>query len=200
LDEALTQELIGERDGLLREIDAAFDGVSREGGVSWSESRVLDDQGTPAERAAARSRDREEDWRQLVDDPGWVVDPGSGGFYFLDPIGFRYYLPAAMVRCVVSGQDEGVLPHLTVYPGQSSRPPLAQWSRLDMRQRRCVARFLRYMHLAAVHSYRDFRADWWDPAFEKQGLVWDTSWSEQAEWEGWSTALDGYWGRIDQVE
>jgi hypothetical protein len=88
-------DLEAEREALIAEIYAAFKDVSREGGVSWSETYVLDFYGTPEERAEARDRDRDWSWTDLVDDPDWQIGQGSGGLTFLDAIGFRYYLPHA---------------------------------------------------------------------------------------------------------
>ncbi|CAN5844948.1 hypothetical protein BH11PLA1_BH11PLA1_14160 [soil metagenome] len=76
---------------LISEIACAFTGASRAGGISWSESCAID---FHTSRAAARDLDKDTCWQSLIDAPGW---PASGGtFVFLDPIGFRYYFPAAM--------------------------------------------------------------------------------------------------------
>src|SRR4051812_779232 len=56
------------------EIRIAFRGLSRDGGVSWSESVELDLHKTPDEQAAARARDVEAHWEDLVDDLTWRHD------------------------------------------------------------------------------------------------------------------------------
>jgi len=86
------------------EIYESFADVGREGGVSWSETVVLDDRGTDEERAEARAQDTETSWQELIDDSEWQPEL-SFDWYFLDAIGFRYYLPAAMIRCVRSGYN-----------------------------------------------------------------------------------------------
>jgi hypothetical protein len=93
---------------LLKEIYRVFANVDKVGGVSWSESVVVNDNGSPEKRALARSKDAEIGWQGLVDDESWISDVGVGGWNFLDSIGFRYYLPTAMVRCVRSGSSEGI--------------------------------------------------------------------------------------------
>lgn len=98
-------EMVEERAALIAEIHAAFEGVMREGGVSWSESEVVDDFGTDEERAAARAEDTDRCWTELAYDADWNIGPASGGWSFLDPIGFQYYLPAAMIRRLVFGAD-----------------------------------------------------------------------------------------------
>jgi hypothetical protein len=91
-------ELDQSRDEVIQEIYVAFKGVTREGGVSWSETLVIDSDGTMDQRLFERERDTEQSWEDLVDDPTWNADIGIGGFSFLDPIGFRYYIAPAMVR------------------------------------------------------------------------------------------------------
>lgn len=134
-----------ERLELEAKIEEAFRGVQRVG-VSWSEARVIDNYGTDAERFAARSRDMEAGWCDLVDDPNWVSEPGIGGWSFLDAGGFRYYLPAVMIRSLRSGFDEGITSHLTLPTFGGTRSyVLEQWSLLDHQQRVSIKHFLRYM-------------------------------------------------------
>jgi hypothetical protein len=167
------EEIDRERTLLTAEIHAAFKDVSREGGVSWSESEVIDGYGTDEEQAAARAQDKDTSWTQLVDDQNWNSEPGIGGFSFMDAIGYRYYLPAAMIRCIRSGYDEGIQFHLTIGDrGQELRDyNIGQLAALDPRQRQCVARFLRYM--IAVSAVRE---------------------DDQYEAKAWLAALDSYWG------
>ena len=153
-DQTMPESLQSNRDALVEEIDAAFANVSRSGGVSWSETRVLDMYGSDDERNAARGQDTDRSWSELVDDPQWNAT-GIGGFSFLDPIGRRYYLPAAMIRTIRDEWNDDLSFHLTMQPNHAKpkhrlRPGnhfLEKWSLLDARQRRCVARFIRYMIL-----------------------------------------------------
>ena len=78
---------------LIEEIIAAFDGVSRKGGVSMSEAAVIDDYGNAGERYMARQEDKDTRWEEITIEQlenGW-------GLIFLDAIGFRYYLPACLL-------------------------------------------------------------------------------------------------------
>ena len=78
---------------LIEEIIAAFDGVSREGGVSLSEAKVIDDYGSEQKRAAARLSDTDTRWQDVPDE-----DVRSyWDLHFFDPIGFRYYLPCFLL-------------------------------------------------------------------------------------------------------
>jgi len=163
-----------ERVELLANIDVAFAGAGRAGGVSWSEALVIDDYGTDEERVAARSSDRERSWKDLVDDPEWNPDSGMGGFSFLDAVGLRYYFAPAMVRCVRSGEDEASCAfHLTLGKDDLRDYSLSQWSALNLAQRLCIARFLRYMAAASAHPV--------DAQSWKAPL--DSSWRDHAEEE-----------------
>jgi len=196
--EDLSPELAEEREELCREIHGAFGGVSREGGESWRSSMLMDQYGRIDGTPLFTDRDR--NWHELVADPEWVVDPGIGGFAFLDAIAFRYYLPAALMRCVLSGADEGVLFHLTLDAERRPDRRLEKWSRLDERQKRCVARFLRYMRAREVERDGQFRSqppDWWDPAYEAQGVPWNPAWAGRPSDEGWRQALESYWDRFE---
>jgi len=87
--------LQAERKALINEIHAAFDGVTREGGVSWSETKLLDDWGESKGRAGAeaRAKDTDQSWAELTVSEQWSAGVGVGGWSFLDPIAMRYYLP-----------------------------------------------------------------------------------------------------------
>jgi len=82
------------KQALIEEITTAFDGVSREGGVSLSEAWVIDDYGSDEERAKARKQDTETSWQEVSDKD---IAHGYSCLCFLDEIGFRYYIPAYIV-------------------------------------------------------------------------------------------------------
>src|SRR5687767_9365526 len=106
-----------EQQAVEAQIRAAFRGVTRDGGISWSESVVLDCFGSERAQEQARAEDTERCWEDLVDDPSWRHEVGAGGFPFLDPIGFRYYIAPAMIRCIRAGGGEWISYALTVDGG-----------------------------------------------------------------------------------
>ena len=154
-----------ERAALISHIEAAFRHVSREGGVSWSEADVIDDCGDDEERANARRADRDGHWMQLVDDPAWALSVMGGGFAFLDAIGFRYYLPAAMVRCLYTHEhqkptddcSECVMRALQVVTDSERE----RCSLLDLEQRRVIHRFIEYMEARDRAHGDEFGNDEW---------------------------------------
>jgi hypothetical protein len=137
-------DLVSERERLVAEIHEAFAGVTREGGVSWSEGFARDGYRSEVECIEARRRDKDQSWVDLLDDEKWQPNI-IGAWAFLDPIGFRYYLPAAMIRSIRLGYDDGVEFHLMLEPGDPCKHMSEKWPLLDDRQRRCISRFLRYM-------------------------------------------------------
>ncbi|NJN22395.1 MAG: hypothetical protein HC812_15930 [Leptolyngbya sp. RL_3_1] len=81
------------RDRLIRAIEQAFGDVKRLDGITLHEAMVLDDYGSTQEQAAARLLDPEDRWQAVSDQT--LVDCYSA-LSFLDPPGFRFYLPAFM--------------------------------------------------------------------------------------------------------
>ncbi|MBX3381197.1 MAG: hypothetical protein KF805_13970 [Phycisphaeraceae bacterium] len=131
---------------LIAEVYAAFEGVSREGGVSWSQAYVVDNYGDENSYAAAGQEDVDNQWEELVSDESWLADGIGGGFAFLDPIGFRYYLPAAMIRELNEHASSGIERYLNLPPrGAKGRDShLKQRALLNERQGRCTAAFVRF--------------------------------------------------------
>jgi len=152
-----------------QQIRRAFRGVTRAGGVSWSESVVIDNHGSEAEAAAAREQDTEQSWEDLVDDPNWIEDPGIGGFNFLDPIGFAYYIAPAMIRSARRGHGEFVGYALHI-DGEFKRELV---SRLSPAQRHATARFVRFM--IAVHQAigDHLYGETWKDAYKAYWKLWD---------------------------
>lgn len=142
------ERLIDEQREVEAQIREAFRGVSRAGGISWSESVVIDSLGSERERAAAREADREASWEELVDDPAWIEEPALGGFNFLDSVGYAYYVAPAMIRCARRGWGEFVCQALTI-SGEYSHD-LARL--ITPKQAAAIARFLRFM--IAWHNAR----------------------------------------------
>lgn len=79
---------------LIEEITVAFDGISREDGVTLHEATVIDNYGSSAERAKARAQDTEDKWQDV---PEADIRFTDAVLSFLDPKGFHYYIPAYMV-------------------------------------------------------------------------------------------------------
>jgi hypothetical protein len=133
------------------EIEVAFAGVRRTG-ISWSETMVIDLQYV-SECRAERRKDQESSWRQLVDDPNWDEFPGIGGFPFLDPLGVRYYFPAALLRCLRPGEDGWLVrSYLTLDDVDDPddhkgfiRNFLERWSALNLPQRQSIRSFIVFM-------------------------------------------------------
>jgi hypothetical protein len=147
----------------------AFHGVTREGGISWSETEFIDRWGERHKRAAARAKDVEACWEELVEDPAWDHEVTIGGFNFLDAIGFRYYIAPALVRCVRSGGGEFTSYALKI----ETEHQRGIVSLLDERQQRAVARCVRLM--IDMHEAE----------------------SDETYGAAWKAASRTYWGRFE---
>jgi hypothetical protein len=79
-------------DDIVRAIEVAFAGVPR-GRVTLHEAEVIDGYGTAEERQQARELDPEQDWRDV---PGASIEECPDALSYLDPEGWRFYLPAYM--------------------------------------------------------------------------------------------------------
>lgn len=132
------------REALIREIYTAFAGVSREGGVSWSEAYVIDMNGEEGERRIDRAQDKDTRWEELVDNSDWDMERGIGGWSFLDPIGFRYYLPAAMIRLLRDNEEFMFADRMTLSKWWLRQHTLEQWSALTLPQQLCIKHTLQY--------------------------------------------------------
>ncbi len=164
-----------ERDAIIAEIYAAWKGVTREGGVSWSEAKAIDSDSSNEERAAARASDTESHWEELVDDPNWYHTM-LGGYCFLDAIGFRYYIAPELARCVRSTNkvqfcDSPLQFWLELDVRQSPDGPPKQWQFVNARQRTCIARSLRFI----------------------------ASNSQEVDAEGWWRTYSSYWKHFDTI-
>ncbi|MBX3390414.1 MAG: hypothetical protein KF691_13270 [Phycisphaeraceae bacterium] len=130
------------KQALIAEVYAAFEGVTREGGISWSQA-MLHDHGvrpyTPREYREAGERDREKKWEELVDSEKWKPRPSWGGFSFLDAIGFRYYVAPAMIRMMTDADAE------MLSPLDFEHEILGRFAMLNGRQSRCIATYLEWM-------------------------------------------------------
>jgi hypothetical protein len=141
--DSLPEFMREERDAIIAEAYAAWKGVTREGGVSWTETTVIDDNGEMEERLAARESDIEESWEGLVTRSDWPGEDGAS-FGLLDPIGFRYYVAPALIR-TLEGEEIGLRFYLTIELDDHREYHLEKWSLLDDRQRTCIARAIRLM-------------------------------------------------------
>lgn len=165
-----------EKDALIAEITAAFDGVQREEGVSLREGEVLDEYGDAEQLAAARALDTDTRWQDVSDDDLWKYNIS---LTYFDAKGFRYYLPAYMTYDIRHwGQDKFdgfVLPYLILTrltkTGRYSFT-MERFSLITPPQGKAICSFLLFL---VQHGYSfvdapDALAEYWnrylDPAAE----------------------------------
>jgi hypothetical protein len=91
---AMSDEVKRTAELIVGEIRRAFSDVSRADGVTLQEALVIDNYGSVSERSAARELDTDCRWEDV---PDRLIEENDSALCFLDPMGFRYYLPAYMV-------------------------------------------------------------------------------------------------------
>jgi hypothetical protein len=141
-----------ERDALIAEITAAFDGISREDGMTLHEAEAVDDRKSDEESRAARRLDTDQHWQEVPDKD---ISACCSALSFLDAKGFRYYLPAFMVYGLKNwGNDPNDILHSCGYhllhePQKSLRKsePASVASKYDFNDAQCrvIARFLGFV-------------------------------------------------------
>lgn len=133
---------------IIKSIQDAFRDVTREGGISLHEAGVIDDYGTFEERKAARQLDLDKHWSEIKDEDIEKHDV----LCFMDPIGFRYHVPAYMIWALKHlRKTDSLVIDTTIYSfALGSDEESRQWYQerfnlLDKKQRKAVALFLEYM-------------------------------------------------------
>lgn len=179
----LPAHLKAEQAAVEAQIRAAFAGVTREDGFSWTQAEVIDRYGDDQAMRDALAGDTEQSWEELVDNPSWDDTGGVGGFCFLDPIGYRYYLAPAMIRHVRGTSGSSLQHNLTIHDKHQRR----HVSLLTPPQCEAVARFIRFK----------IARDQWtiDQINAVCGAGEPDDWSFLTS--DWQEAYDSHWKRFD---
>ena len=132
------------RDDLIKQIEAAFEGVTLGQGVSLHETIVIDDYGSQAQRAAARKNDELHDWKKVLADPRFPKVHGVGGLSFYDSEGLRFHLPAYLLLAL-SPVYEDVTESLMFTLTSCNDYNKSRFAILNEAQRQAVRNFLLYL-------------------------------------------------------
>lgn len=199
---------------LIEEITAAFNGVSREDGVSLHEATVIDDYGSLEERAAARTQDTEEKWQDVPENDIRFTDAVLS---FLDPKGFHYYIPAYVVWYLrnIDNEDpdywsntfDSVIFHLAAgFHGKVDDYYLSRFELLTPEQAKAIAHFLVFeaeREEAAQIEYKQLRQESMSKEGFSQAEI-DAVWQEAEQFRkehdmpdnDARRALERYWGQF----
>lgn len=183
---------------LIAEITTAFNGVSREDGITLHEAQALDDYAGPEERAIARALDTESRWQDV---PTEDITQGYNVLCFLDPKGFRYYIPAFLIWYLTSEEDSNTYNSIVSRLGggyEEGEYDLFRVSLLTPGQLKAITHFL-------VFNAEEERQ--WHKEVCELGRVryQEAGWTEEeirAQFETHAmrndsqSALDRYWGRF----
>jgi len=145
----MTEDVESLRQHVIDEIRQAFGHVSREDGVTLHEAQVIDDYGSDEERVAARALDTDCRWQDV---PDHLIEKYPDTLCFVDPKGFRYYLPAYMVWGLrqYEASNSFSVDHPIYSLMLSEVKPLREWELeryrvFDDEQAKAICRFLRFM-------------------------------------------------------
>jgi hypothetical protein len=130
------------REEIVQEIRSAFAGVTLDGGISLEQTRVMDNYGrgvTPEQFRDLPKKEVTDDWAGI---PNETLDEADCTA-FLDEKGFRYYIPALMIR-MLDAYDEGSMMTIgtisRLYPKRKDHEEL--YSGLTRPQKIAIARYL----------------------------------------------------------
>lgn len=124
-------------------IEDSFKGVTLDGGLSLEQTKVIDNYGrdcTAEQFANLPDKEITNDWQKI---PKSVLD-GADCIAHLDEKGFKYYIPAFMLRVLESYDSTSMMTIGTLsslYPKEKSREYL--YSELDDQQRQVIAIYLK---------------------------------------------------------
>jgi len=133
------------RSEIKSEIESAFDGVTLNGGISLDQTKVIDEFGLirnvkSKEFDALPLNEVTDDWKAI---PSSILDDADC-FVHLDAKGFRYYIPALMLR-LLENYDRGSMMVIStlriLYPKKESSE--YWYSLLTKEQRRAIAHYLK---------------------------------------------------------
>jgi hypothetical protein len=132
--------------------------------VSWTQSIERDLLAVAGKDFTVAHREDDRSWREVAGDPGWDPDAGIGGWAFLDGVGLRYYLAAAMWRSLEGG-EVGCLAWQFRRPlkGASRRRFEDRWT-LDAAQHQVAVRFAAFMLERAFERGDQSGHDEWEAA------------------------------------
>jgi len=128
---------------IIDEIERAFDGVTRDDGVTLHETWEIDRCSSDRMRAKARRLDTDRRWQDV---PDADIEQLPYALCFLDAEGFRYYIPAYMVwslRHHQTNDSEAVDNTVSAFMSDPLHKD-KRYSLLNDLQRRVICQFLTY--------------------------------------------------------
>ena len=123
-------------------IELAFDGVTLDGGISLNQTKIIDNYGrdcTDEQFVALPLNEITDDWKEI---PTSALDEADCLAHF-DRKGFKYYIPALMLRLLVKYDPDSMMTIGTLsilYPKTETWPFL--YSLLNPEQYRVIASYL----------------------------------------------------------
>lgn len=151
-----TEQELRDIDRLQRRIRAAFAGVTLGGGMSLAQAHLEGAYSDEAVYLAARAKDPETDWTEV---PGWKIDTGHSTLSFLDPEGWRFYIPAFLSWSLANWRDsDSLTPQSVIWSLANAGDPWEKrYALLTGEQSRAILDFLEFFE-----RYADYPEDRYD--------------------------------------
>lgn len=134
---------------LINKFKKTFSAVTRTGGVSWRQSAAIDAGSECVDVQRTRFNEPDASWMDLVDDPSWLPKETDSLFCFLDEKSYLYYLIAAIVKSLNTGDASGVLNELRL----DSNLKRTVADSLTDDQRRLIREYLEYLLTTTTGSF-----------------------------------------------
>ena len=136
-----------QKEELMSIITDSFANISREDGITLHEAMALDDYLSEEELIKARSKDTDQNWRDI--DPHQLKGMESS-LSFFDAKGFRYYLPVFMIAelsgCIDLATSFHHLTQLYPFSMRKTTPEMIQEKyQFNSAQMRAIALYLLYV-------------------------------------------------------
>jgi hypothetical protein len=124
---------------LIEKIEKAFDGVPKPLDITMHVARAIDDYVPEDKYEFLREKDNEEKWQDITDKKVELFDDILP---FLDPIGFRYYIPRYMIWTLENYFHSNLaLSDYTIYKFGDC---MEEWEILNNEQKEACLEFLEY--------------------------------------------------------
>ena len=130
-----------ERQRLISQIEAAFDGVALGRGLSLHQGRAIDNYEPAAAVAEARHADTELRWQDISDEK---LEMLSDALSFLDAEGFRFYMPRFMVYALHHNETSDSMASYSAIHAAEPRDTSGRQSLLSAAQREVIRDFAEF--------------------------------------------------------
>lgn len=143
-----------DRNEIIKDIDAAFAGISLEDGIGILEAIAIDYCVSDKKREQARKNDVREDWHLLSEE---VIGRHYQAMCFMDEKGLRFHLPAYMTFALrnFDTSDSASIDWAIYALCKEPEEINCNWTSFTEEQKTTIAKFLKFMATEAGDKWVD---------------------------------------------